>query len=97
MEGYKAEGRDLTVTFTGGVCADYDVTASESGGAVTVRVTETTRPEKDCILIAKVFHRTVELDEPLGDRKVVGTDGQGVPLEKPGARLPATPQTSGAQ
>ncbi|MGV9232835.1 hypothetical protein [Streptomyces nigra] len=97
VEGYKAEGRDLTVTFTGGVCADYDVTASESGGAVTVRVTETTRPEKVCILIAKVFHRTVELDEPLGDRKVVGTDGQSVPLEKPGARLPATPQTSGAQ
>ncbi|XHM66984.1 hypothetical protein ACE6JH_09725 [Streptomyces nigra] len=96
VEGYKAEGRELTVTFTGGVCADYDVTASESGGAVTVRVTETTRPEKVCILIAKVFHRTVQLDEPLGDRKVVGTDGQSVPLEKPGARLPATPQTSGA-
>ncbi|MFC9318931.1 hypothetical protein ACFTWR_31745 [Streptomyces nigra] len=97
VEGYKAEGRELTVAFTGGVCADYDVTASESGGAVTVRVTETTRPEKVCILIAKVFHRTVQLDEPLGDRKVVGTDGQSVPLEKPGARLPATPQTSGAQ
>ncbi|WP_181890513.1 hypothetical protein [Streptomyces sp. M7] len=97
VEGYKAEGRELTVTFTGGVCADYDVTASESGGAVTVRVTETTRPEKVCVLIAKVFHRTVQLDEPLGDRKVVGTDGQSVPLEKPGARLPATPQTSGAQ
>ncbi|MFE2647137.1 hypothetical protein ACFXDO_31945 [Streptomyces nigra] len=97
VEGYSAEGRELTVTFTGGVCADYDVTASESGGTVTVRVTETTRPEKVCILIAKVFHRTVELDEPLGDRKVVGTDGQSVPLEKPGARLPATPQTSGAR
>ncbi|MFJ3290311.1 hypothetical protein ACIPMW_34105 [Streptomyces sp. NPDC086669] len=97
VEGYTADGRDLTVTFTGGVCADYDVTASESGGTVTVRVTETTRPEKVCILIAKVFHRTVQLDAPLGDRRVVGTDGQGVPLEKPGARLPATPQTSGAR
>ncbi|KUL68033.1 MULTISPECIES: hypothetical protein [unclassified Streptomyces] len=97
VEGYTADGRDLTVTFTGGVCAHYDVTASESGGTVTVRVTETTRPEKVCILIAKVFHRTVQLDAPLGDRRVVGTDGQGVPLEKPGARLPATPQTSGAR
>ncbi|MFJ6644835.1 hypothetical protein ACIQPS_04185 [Streptomyces sp. NPDC091290] len=97
VEGYTADGRDLTVTFTGGVCADYDVTASESGGTVTVRVTETTRPEKVCILIAKVFHRTVQLDAPLGDRRVVGTDGQGVPLEKPGARLPATPQMSGAR
>jgi len=97
VEGYTAEGRDLTVTFTGGVCAEYDVTASESGGTVTVRVTETTRPEKVCILIAKVFHRTVRLDAPLGDRRVVGTDGQGIPLEKPGARLPATPQMSGAR
>ncbi|MFE5188067.1 hypothetical protein [Streptomyces sp. NPDC056628] len=97
VEGYKADGKELTVAFTGGVCADYDVTASEGGDTVTVRVTETTRPEKVCILIAKVFHRTVRLDEPLGDRRVVGTDGQGVPLEKPGARLPATPQTSGAR
>ncbi|CAM5714556.1 Large membrane protein OS=Streptomyces glaucescens OX=1907 GN=SGLAU_09845 PE=4 SV=1 [Streptomyces glaucescens] len=39
-------------------------------------------------MIAKVHHRTVELDEPLGDRKVVGSDGEAVPLEKPGARLP---------
>ncbi|MGC9544276.1 hypothetical protein [Streptomyces sp. UG1] len=94
VDGYTAEGRELTVSFTGGVCAKYDVTASESDDEVTVRVTETTQPDKVCILIAKVFHRTVQLDEPLGDRKVVGTDGQAIPLEKPGDRLP---ETSGAR
>ena len=97
VDGYTAEGSELTVAFTGGVCADYKVTASESGDEVTVRVTETSQPDKVCILIAKVFHKTVQLDEPLGDRTVVGTDGQAVPLEKPGARLPDAPQTSGAR
>ncbi|WP_217209464.1 hypothetical protein [Streptomyces sp. AC550_RSS872] len=96
-DGYTADGKELTVAFTGGVCADYKVTASEGADEVTVRVTETSQSDQVCIQIAKVFHRTVQLDEPLGDRKVVGTDGQAVPLEKPGARLPATPQTSGAR
>lgn len=94
VDGYTVDGRELTLAFTGGVCADYKVTASESGDEVTVRVTETTQPEKVCILIAKVFHKTVQLDEPLGDRKVVGTDGQDVPLEKPGK---VRPETSGAR
>ncbi|WP_369270534.1 hypothetical protein AB5J55_11315 [Streptomyces sp. R11] len=94
VDGYTVDGRELTVAFTGGVCADYKVTASESGDEVTVRVTETSQPEKVCILIAKVFHKTVHLDEPLGDRKVVGTDGQDVPLEKPGT---LRPETSGAR
>ncbi|MDG9716171.1 hypothetical protein [Streptomyces sp. DH24] len=88
VDGYTAEGTELTVSFTGGVCADYAATASESGGKVTVKVTETPRPGKVCILIAKVHHLTVRLDAPLGDRAVVGTDGEPVPLEKPGARLP---------
>ncbi|NUP15326.1 MAG: hypothetical protein HOZ81_04325 [Streptomyces sp.] len=97
VDGYTADGSELTVAFTGGVCADYKVTANESDDEVTVRVTETSQPEKVCILIAKVFHKTVQLDEPLGDRKVVATDGQKIPLEKPGARLPEAPETSGAQ
>ncbi len=96
-DGYTADGRELTVAFTGGVCADYEVTASESSDEVTVRVTETSQPDKVCILIAKVFHKTVRLDEPLGDRKVVGTDGQAVPLEKPGQKLPDAPERSGAR
>ncbi|MCL8010470.1 hypothetical protein [Streptomyces sp. AS02] len=94
VDGYTVDGRELTVAFTGGVCADYKVSASESDDEVTVRVTETSQPEKVCILIAKVFHKTVQLDEPLGDRKVVGTDGQALPKEKPGA---VVPETSGAR
>ncbi|GCB50083.1 hypothetical protein [Streptomyces sp. NL15-2K] len=94
VDGYTAEGRELTVAFTGGVCADYKATASESGDKVTVEVTETPWPDKVCILIAKVHHQTVQLDEPLGDRKVVGSDGKAIPLEKPGARLP---EKSGAR
>ncbi|MGW1543588.1 hypothetical protein ACWCPM_25665 [Streptomyces sp. NPDC002309] len=88
VEGYTAEGRELTVSFTGGVCADYTAKAVETPGEVTVTVTERPWKDKVCILIAKVQHRTVQLEEPLGDRRVVGTDGRAVPLEKPGARLP---------
>ncbi|MEU9334609.1 hypothetical protein AB0D49_15815 [Streptomyces sp. NPDC048290] len=88
VEGYTAEGRELTVRFTGGVCADYAVSVDESGGEVRVTVTETPWPDKICILIAEVKHQTVALDEPLGARKVVGSDGAAVALEKPGARLP---------
>jgi hypothetical protein len=88
VEAYTAEGRELTVRFTGGVCANYEVRAAERAGEVAVTVTETPWEGKVCILIAKEFHRTVQLDEPLGERRVVGSDGKGVPLEKPGARLP---------
>ncbi|MFF5156929.1 hypothetical protein ACFY3N_11855 [Streptomyces sp. NPDC000348] len=91
VQGYTAEGDELTVTFTGGVCADYETTASEKDGEVTVRVTETPWPDKVCILIAKEYQQTVRLDAPLGDREVVGTDGKPVPLWKDGARLPAPP------
>ncbi|WP_431998987.1 hypothetical protein [Streptomyces fungicidicus] len=91
VESYTAEGDEVTVTFSGGVCADYRVTASEKGDEVTVRVTETPWPDKVCILIAKEYQQTVRLDAPLGDRTVVGKDGDPVPLRKDGARLPAPP------
>ncbi|MGV9456003.1 hypothetical protein [Streptomyces sp. NPDC003635] len=94
VEGYTTEGKELTVAFTGGVCADYDAKVSETEDAVTVTVTERPWPDKVCIMIAKGHHRTVQLDEPLGDREVVGSDGRAVPLEKEGARLP---ETSGAR
>ncbi|CAM5540193.1 hypothetical protein SALBM311S_04768 [Streptomyces alboniger] len=76
------------------MCADYKVTVSEGGNEVTVKVTETRWPDKVCIMIAKEFQKTVQLDEPLGDRAVVGSDGKGIPLQKAGARLP---ETSGAR
>ncbi|MFD4972933.1 hypothetical protein [Streptomyces sp. NPDC058424] len=91
VTGYSTEGEELTVRFEGGVCADYRASARESSGRVAVTVTETAWSDEVCILIAKVYHRTVHLDRPLGDRKVVGTDGQEIPLERPGARLPGAP------
>ncbi|MGW0612271.1 hypothetical protein [Streptomyces sp. NPDC002788] len=91
VDGYRAEGSELTVTFTGGVCADYDVQADERGEEVTVTVTSTPWPDKVCVMIAKQFQETVRLDEPLGDRAVVDADGKAVPLAKEGARLPAPP------
>ncbi|NNN31570.1 PT domain-containing protein [Streptomyces sp. S3(2020)] len=94
VEGYTAEGDELSVTYTGGVCADYKASVVEGLDTVTVQVTETPWPDKICIMIAKIYHETVRLDAPLGDRKVVGTDGTGIPLEKAGARLP---ETSGAR
>lgn len=94
VQGYTAEGSELTVAFTGGVCADYEAAATEDGDKVTVTVTEKPWAGKVCIMIAKEYHQTVQLDEPLGDRKVVGANGKAVPLEKAGARLP---ETSGAR
>nr|WP_258308295.1 hypothetical protein [Streptomyces sp. NWU339] len=93
VEGYTAEGSELTVTFTGGVCADYEATASERGGRVAVTVTETSRPDKVCILIARQYQQTVRLDAPLGTREVVDADGEPVPLHKDGARLPTAPSS----
>ncbi|MEV3972737.1 hypothetical protein AB0K68_32085 [Streptomyces sp. NPDC050698] len=91
VDSYLAEGSELTVTFTGGVCADYDVKASEKGDEVTVSVTSVPWPDKVCVMIAKQFQKTVRLDQPLGDRAVVDSDGKAVPLAKDGARLPAPP------
>ncbi|WP_372465376.1 MULTISPECIES: hypothetical protein [Streptomyces] len=90
VDGYTAEGDELTVSFTGGVCADYEATASENANAVAVKVTEKPWKGKVCIMIAKEFRKTVQLDGPLGDRKVTGSDGRQIPQLKQGARLPRT-------
>ena len=81
-DGWSADGKSLTVAFTGGVCADYKASAVESSGEVTVTVTATPWPDKICVMIAKVYHQTVQLKAPLGDRKVVGSDGREIPVEK---------------
>ncbi|MFI6433987.1 hypothetical protein [Streptomyces sp. NPDC050759] len=94
VDGYSAEGDELTLSFTGGVCGDYTATASETSDEVTAKVTYTPWPDKVCIMIAKEIQKTVPLDGPLGDRKVVGSDGKEIPLKKAGARLP---ETSGAR
>ena len=73
------DGDELTVSFWGGVCSDYAASVSEKSGEVKVTVTDTPWEGKVCIMIAKVVERTVTLDEPLGDRKVVGSDGKAIP------------------
>ncbi|MER6734151.1 hypothetical protein [Streptomyces puniciscabiei] len=85
VTGYSAEGRELTVSFYGGVCADYTVAAQESGERVAVTVTEHPWPDKVCVLIAKEYVKTVRLAAPLGGRAVVGADGSRVPQGEPGA------------
>jgi hypothetical protein len=76
IEGYTAAGDELTVSFWGGVCSDYSTSVREESGEVMVTVTDTSREDTTCIMIAKAFERTVRLDKPLGDRKVVGSDGE---------------------
>ncbi|MFF7973792.1 hypothetical protein [Streptomyces sp. NPDC007905] len=90
VDGYAADGRDLTVSFTGGVCADYTASAKETAGRVTVTVTEKSWPDKVCVAMAKMYVKTVRLDAPLDGRKVVGTDGAQITRTKPGALRPQT-------
>ncbi|WP_327684680.1 hypothetical protein [Streptomyces sp. NBC_00467] len=83
VQSYAVDGRTLTVTFWGGVCSDYAATATEKGGEVTVRITESKpNPDRVCIAIAKELTEKVTLDKPLGDRKVLDADtGKAVPLQ----------------
>ncbi|MFI5884176.1 hypothetical protein [Streptomyces sp. NPDC051554] len=81
-DGYTADGKNLTVAFTGGVCADYKASAVETSDKITVTVTDTPWPNKICVMIAKIYHQTVQLKAPVGDRSVVGPDGTKIPVEK---------------
>jgi hypothetical protein len=88
VTGYTAEGRELSVSFFGGVCADYTASARESAGRVTVTVTEKPWPDKVCVLIAKEYVKTVRLDAPLDGRTVVGADGERIGKSEPGGVRP---------
>ncbi|MER5981811.1 hypothetical protein [Streptomyces sp. NPDC001787] len=81
VTSYSADGRTLEVTFWGGVCATYTASAEESAGQVRVSVTEAKQDgDKVCVMIAKELKRTVTLDAPLGDRRVVDAEsGNAVP------------------
>ncbi|MGJ5828665.1 hypothetical protein [Streptomyces ossamyceticus] len=79
VQGYTADGSELTVSFWGGVCSEYTATATEKSGEVKVTVTGSSQPGRVCIMIAKAMERTVRLDGPVGDREVVGPDGEEIP------------------
>ncbi|MBX9425682.1 hypothetical protein [Streptomyces lateritius] len=76
-----AAGRKLTVSFWGGVCSTFTVTAEESASKVSVRITEKPiDPGRMCIMVAKQITQTVTLQDPLGDRPVVdAASGEAVP------------------
>lgn len=82
-QSYSADGRTLSVTFWGGACSTYKVSAKEDGDTVRVHVAESKPdPDKACIMIAKELTRTVTLDQPLGDRKVVDAGSGGAVPQK---------------
>jgi len=89
-DGYSADGRQLSVSFTGGVCARYRAAAKESAGRVTVTVTERSRPGEMCIAMGKLYAKTVRLDAPLDGREVVGSDGRRLPQVKQAELRPRT-------
>ncbi|MFF8988472.1 hypothetical protein ACF09H_00585 [Streptomyces sp. NPDC014983] len=93
VNGYTADGRNLTVSFYGGLCADYTVAARESATRVTVTVTEHRQEGRICPMIAKEFVRTVRLKAPVDGRTVVGADGVRIPRAKPGALRPSRPSS----
>ncbi|MFF9085015.1 hypothetical protein ACF1BE_01055 [Streptomyces sp. NPDC014991] len=88
VSAYTADGRTLNLSFSGGVCADYRTSARESGGRVTVKVTETPWPDRVCVLIAREYVKTVRLGAPLDGRTVVGTDGRKIARAEAGSLRP---------
>lgn len=81
---YTADGRELTVTFWGGVCHDYRATAKDKGEKVAVKVVPTNaEPKQPCIMVAKKQQVTVQLDKPLDGREVVDArTGEELPKKK---------------
>ncbi|MFF8376452.1 hypothetical protein ACF07V_10025 [Streptomyces sp. NPDC015661] len=82
IESYRTadDGRKLSLTFFGGVCATYTAKAVETPEKVTVRIEEKSDPDTMCIAIAKEITLTVTLQSPLGGRTVVdAASGQAVP------------------
>ncbi|MFE5401004.1 hypothetical protein ACFQ9Z_06300 [Streptomyces sp. NPDC056580] len=82
-DGYSADGRELSVSFTGGVCSRYRAAAKESADRVTVTVTERSRPGGMCVAMGRLYAKTVRLDAPVAGREVVAGDGRRLPEVKP--------------
>ena len=70
------DGAGLRVTFYGGVdtCYAYVVEAEESAEEVALRLVEERTDGEVCIDLAQQYERTVELERPLGDRRVVDAE-----------------------
>ncbi|MGW8358793.1 hypothetical protein [Streptomyces wedmorensis] len=83
VESYRTEesGRKLTVTFWGGVCSTYTVTAQQTPERVMVRVSESPAdPDRVCVAMAVEVTKSVALEDPLGARAVIdAASGEPVP------------------
>lgn len=66
----------LEVSFWGGVeeCYRYTVRARESADVVRLTLDEKRTHDGPCIELARQYDRTVPLDTPLGDRRVVDAE-----------------------
>lgn len=66
----------LEVSFWGGVekCYRYTVRAEESAAAVRLTLDEKRTHDGPCIELAQQYDRTVPLEQPLGDRRVVDAE-----------------------
>ncbi|RPF40199.1 hypothetical protein EDD96_3952 [Streptomyces sp. Ag109_G2-6] len=80
---YAQADRTLTVNFWGGVCSTYALEAREEAGSVLVKITDTpNKPGQACIMLAKEMSVTAQLQQPLGERKVVdATTGKTLPRQ----------------
>ncbi|MGW1075321.1 hypothetical protein [Streptomyces sp. NPDC002537] len=86
VDSYSQDGRTLVLHFWGGVCNDYAASAEQSSEAVTVKVVGTEKqPGRMCVMMAERMDRTVTLEKPLDDRKVVdAVTGEPVPAAAQG-------------
>ncbi len=84
LVSYTVDGRELTVTFWGGVCHEYRATAKPENGKVAVTVEpKNPDPKQPCIMIAKKQQVKVQLDKPLDGREVVAAQsGKELPKKK---------------
>ncbi|MEV4948383.1 hypothetical protein [Streptomyces sp. NPDC053755] len=83
IESYRTDstGTALAVTFWGGVCSTYTVSADQGPGKVSVRVSERpSDPDRVCVAMAVEVTKTVTLTQPLGARSVMdAASGEPVP------------------
>jgi hypothetical protein len=81
-----ADDRTVDVTFYGGVdtCFAYVVRADETAQQVALSLSEERKGDGPCIDLAQEYERSVALERPLGDRRVVDAATGDVLIEPAG-------------
>jgi hypothetical protein len=81
-----ARDRSVEVTFYGGVdtCYTYVVRADETTQQVALSLSEERKGDGPCIDLAQEYERSVALERPLGDRRVVDAATGDVLIEPAG-------------